>query len=97
MRTTNKEFDVTETTTVTRPASYEQIQRIVEDKWNKNVSVETAYFDEADNLLSSDNIVISGENYNLLMSANPSFAPEKPANEYREVDLWYIIDLVRSH
>ncbi|MNV56191.1 hypothetical protein D3C71_1484630 [compost metagenome] len=97
MRTTNKVFDVTETKTVSRAASYEQIQRIVEDKWNKIITVETAYFDAENNLLSADNVVISGENYTLLMSANPTFAPAKPANEYREVDLWYIVDLIRSH
>lgn len=34
--------------------------------------------------------------YDLLMSANPDFAPKKPANLYRIEDLWHFVDLIRE-
>lgn len=34
--------------------------------------------------------------YDDLMSANPSWAPNKPAGTFRQDDLWRFIDLIRS-
>lgn len=34
--------------------------------------------------------------YTELMSANPSWAPNKPAGTFRQEDLWHFIDLIRS-
>lgn len=34
--------------------------------------------------------------YTELMSANPSWAPTKPANVFRKDDLWHIIDIIRA-
>lgn len=34
--------------------------------------------------------------YKELMSANPSWAPNKPAGTFRKEDLWHFIDLIRS-
>jgi len=31
-----------------------------------------------------------------LMSANPSWAPNKPAGVFRQEDLWHFVDLIRS-
>ncbi|MEF2243968.1 hypothetical protein V1L65_03380 [Paenibacillus sp. IITD108] len=53
--------------------------------------------DEQDEVIRSEQVAISGTMYELLMSENPSFAPNKPQNEYREVDIWYIVDLIRGN
>ena len=34
--------------------------------------------------------------YTDLMSANPSWSPNKPANTFRKEDLWHFVDLIRS-
>jgi hypothetical protein len=34
--------------------------------------------------------------YTELMSANPSWAPNKPAGVFRQEDLWHFVDLIRS-
>ena len=73
----------------------EEIVSICEYKQDKFVAVTVAKYDSDNNNVAVENYVIKGDNYDLLMSANPSFAPQKPANEYREADLWYVIDQVR--
>ena len=34
--------------------------------------------------------------YTDLMSANPTWAPNKPAGVFRKDDLWHFVDLIRS-
>jgi hypothetical protein len=34
--------------------------------------------------------------YTELMSANPSWAPNKPVGVFRQEDLWHFVDLIRS-
>lgn len=47
-------------------------------------------------VVKTESYEIIGEHYDLLMSESPGFADGKPANEYRESDLWYIIDMLRE-
>jgi hypothetical protein len=77
-------------------ATQEVFSKINEDKDLKSVWVEVSYCKDDETALSRDTYNIYGENYDLLMSQSPSFAPNKPLNEYREVDLWYIIDKIRN-
>ena len=39
---------------------------------------------------------IKEADYTELMSANPTWAPGKPANTFKLNDLWYFIDLIRG-
>lgn len=39
---------------------------------------------------------ITGDDFTELMSASPTWAPGKPANTYRNEDLWIFIDRNRS-
>jgi hypothetical protein len=34
--------------------------------------------------------------YQELLSANPSWSPQKPAGVFRKEDLWHFVDLIRS-
>lgn len=65
-----------------------------EDKVERCVFVRVSYYDENGKSLSTERYNITEENYDLLVSESPEFAPGKPANEYRENDLWYVIDLM---
>jgi hypothetical protein len=74
-------------------SSYEDIITISEDKIGKTVIAIIACYDNENRIVDQKRITITGEHYDLLMSESPEFSPNKPLNEYREVDLWYIIDL----
>ncbi|OCT12636.1 hypothetical protein A8709_33030 [Paenibacillus pectinilyticus] len=74
----------------------EEMSRINETKILKNVEVTITYKDQSGFILKNEQFLISGDNYDLLMTENPDFAPGKPANEYREADLWHVIDLLRN-
>jgi hypothetical protein len=39
---------------------------------------------------------IYNEDYEELMSAYPSWSPQKPAGVFRKEDLWHFVDLIRS-
>lgn len=43
-----------------------------------------------------EEINIDGDDFTELMSAGPSWAPTKPANTYRNEDLWVFIDRKRG-
>lgn len=43
-----------------------------------------------------DEYQIQGDDFAELMSAGPSWAPNKPANTYRNEDLWVFVDRFRS-
>lgn len=62
----------------------------------KKVIVEDHLYNSAGDLIKVSDITIDGGNYDLLMSENPSFAPNKPADEFRQSDIKYIIDQIRN-
>lgn len=74
----------------------EEIVRISENKTDKTIEVLIVFNDNNGNIIDRESVVIKNENYELIMSAFPVFAPSKPANEYREKDIWYIIDQMRA-
>ena len=96
MRIVNKSFNINQILQQTVEATKEEITLINENKQQKSIYIETIYKDINGNIIENTSTVISGDNYNLLMSQSPEFAPNKPLNEYREVDLFYIIDKIRS-
>jgi hypothetical protein len=95
MRECNKTININKNITVEETANTEEIVSIMENKISKTINI-AVEFKNNGNLLLSESYLITGDKYNLLMSENPSFAPSKPQNEYREADLWYIIDLIRQ-
>ncbi|MDF2791150.1 MAG: CampHawk [Neobacillus sp.] len=96
MREVNKNIIIKQVVENTILATEESILIINENKGQKYIYVETAYIDQNGDQISTTNNKITGDLYDLLMSQSPDFAPNKPLNEYREVDLWYIIDQIRS-
>lgn len=94
MRTTNKEIVITSTIVNNVRIVKEMLIVITEDKVNGSISVDVGLYSENNELEKIENYVIKGAYYDLLMSESPNFAPNKPLNEYREEDLWYIIDLI---
>lgn len=94
MRQSNNVFTTSEYVTTTRTAASEYIVVCYENKDNKYVSVVVNYLDENNIVIGEKRFDITGDHYDLLMSESPDFAPGKPLNEYREVDLFYIIDLI---
>jgi hypothetical protein len=69
---------------------------ISENKIASTVVVEIGKYTEDNRLIEQETIGIQHEYYQMLISENPAFAPDKPYQEYREVDLWYVIDLIRA-
>lgn len=95
MRTVNRTISIEQTSFIEASIVTESILSISEDKDKKQIVIITDLIG-ADGVKIKDELYcISGSNYDLLMSANPTFAPNKPMNEYRENDLWYIIDLIK--
>jgi len=95
MRDSNKTIHRIITTEISEKAATEEIKTTLEDKQNKSIQVVIVYRDTTGKQIGDEMIMLEGEEYGLLMSANPDFAPEKPKNEYREADLWYVLDTIR--
>lgn len=74
----------------------EKITKIEEDKNTEIIKIEVAYSDDNGEVIATNGFIINGEKYELLMSESPEFAPGKPKNEYREEDIWYIIDKIQE-
>lgn len=74
----------------------EEFEEIFENKVYKTIIVSIKQYDSDDYLVRNIKQTIDGDKYDLLMSESPEFAEGKPENEYREVDLWHIIDLIRE-
>lgn len=94
MRASNKEVTHSVYTSVTKKASTEELIVISEYKQEKRIKVTVGYFEEDGRLMDQVEVVIYDEYYEMLMSDSPNFASGKPLNEYRESDLWYVIDLL---
>ncbi|WP_211750244.1 hypothetical protein [Paenibacillus sp. Marseille-Q4541] len=94
MRNSNTLISYTEVQVLKKNAHKEGFIIINEDKTAKIIRLTIGYYDENETLLETRDCIVSSENYELLMSNSPDFAPGKPENEYREQDLWYIIDKI---
>lgn len=96
MRECNNQVTNTEIKLVDTVAVKEEIISICEYRQGGFIGVSVAKYDINNNNIANENYAITGDNYKILMSANPSFAPQKPADEYRDEDLWHIIDKIRN-
>jgi hypothetical protein len=96
MRTVNKSISITKLVATEETITSEELSVINEDKSTKIITAIIKQYNANSCQINEVVTIVSGNNYDLLMSANPSWAAGKPANEYRETDLWYIIDLVRK-
>lgn len=96
LRNINKVFKQCVLQEVDKMASIEEITLINENKSLEEIEVMVKYKDISGNVIGNDRYYIKEDNYTLIMSQSPNFAPNKPINEYREIDLWYIIDLIRN-
>lgn len=96
MRTCDKQVEVVETVKTIKTATQEELVVISEDKKMKNIFLKIELKDADNRVIQTKEIYIAGDYYVLLMSESPSFAIGKPANEYREEDLWYIVDLMEQ-
>lgn len=76
--------------------THEDIVVILENKLDMKIDLTVHLYRADESLINPEYYTIDGENYNLLMSADPEFAPGKPENEYREVDLFHLIDKIRN-
>lgn len=94
MREVSLQLTKTVTEYVMVTAVSEEIISIQEDKIGRNIEVVTEFKSAHGESLKRQAHTISGNYYDLIMSANPDFAPGKPENEYREIDLWHVIDLL---
>jgi hypothetical protein len=78
------------------PVVSEEFITINENKQSEIIQVFISVKSADGTVVKEEGYQIFGDEYKSLMSESPSFAPGKPANEYREVDLWHIIDSIRS-
>lgn len=94
MREMNDTVEVVVRQTQSLTIAYADFTFVTESKMNCTISGEIGYFSADDKQLGCKSFLIDGQYYTLLMSDRPPFAPYKRANEYRESDLWYILDLI---
>ena len=47
-------------------------------------------------IINEDGTKTDIDDYQELLSANPTWAPTKPAGVFRKEDLWHFVDLIRS-
>lgn len=97
MRVIDEEVSVQQLATVVKAAVSEEIQSIYEHKVDKFVNVTTILRDAEGAPVRTRVHEIVGSFYDMLMSGLPDYAPGKPAHEYRESDLWHVIDLMAAN
>lgn len=96
MRESNRQFIQKKIVEEIVTASKEDLKVVNKNKEDKVIDIIVAFKDSSGSLLGEENLFITGDHYELLMSENPEFAPNKPLNDFREDDLWYIIDMIRN-
>lgn len=93
MRNSSRVFSVPKTINVDVVSRNERIMRLVENRELGTIEVTTGFYDETEALIGGASYFLSGDKYQLLMSASPTFAPGKPQGEYREIDLWHVLSM----
>ena len=74
----------------------EEVLRYVWDSGSRYVNVTVIKLSKDDSILAEDSYVIVDDFYDLLISDSPEFAPGKPADEFRNDDLLYIVRLIKE-
>lgn len=96
MRVINKEVDVVKEMKVKEVATQEEIYLTSENKEIQRVEVSIALKNNEGTIIKTEFYEVQGHYYEMLYSDSPAFPPEKPRGNYREIDLWYVIDLIRK-
>jgi len=96
MRKVDKVITIQKISQKTETITQEVIDSIYEVKNLESITVTVSLINSVGDKVKSESHEIVGDNYRLLMSDSPNFAPNKPENEYREVDLWHVIDLINA-
>lgn len=62
----------------------------------KYMEIFTKLFNEQDEMIKEETLIIQWDNYDLLFSVSDFFDTGKQKGAYREKDLWKVIDKVRE-
>lgn len=95
-KTCSKVFTKNSVVSTSVTTTNEEIVSIHESKDSQQISIKINYLDSNNVSIGEDYVYVGGNDYTLLMSANPTFAIQKPANEYREIDLWFMLDYIAA-
>ena len=96
MRTTNRTVDKLTTITVTEVGITEEFIYRQDFPLQKLYMTRTRLLNDNNEMVEEQDINITGDDYDLLMSQSPEFSPGKVAGDCREEDVWYMVDLIRS-
>ncbi|EOR24973.1 hypothetical protein A499_06475 [Niallia nealsonii AAU1] len=96
MKSTNKVFIEYVQTALKKQAVSKDLLSYTVYKENKYVEADVGYYDVNNQQIGSIKFLVNNDRYELLMSESPEFAPGKPADDFREDDLLYIIDLIEN-
>lgn len=94
MRKIGKTIKVEKYISVDELAVTEKITEMTVTPDTKNISVVVELLNAEGEVIYSERIDITGEDYDLLFSDDPIFETGKQIGSYREDDLWRIIDRV---
>jgi hypothetical protein len=94
MRACSRVFEKQQLMPIRIEATNEEMSYIAENKAARLITVTVVFKDSNGNIVAQEQHEITNDFYDLLMSEYPEYAPNKPANEYREADLWHVIDLL---
>jgi hypothetical protein len=76
--------------------THEDIISTSHDKISKRLQLTVHLYRADGTLINPETYVIEGEDYTFLMSVDPAFTEGKPEGDYREVDLWCMVDKLRE-
>lgn len=92
MRSINKEYAAIVTQTVTKVATKQDFSYINKNKELRLINFEVISLSDDGEILERKAYQLNDADYDLIMSDSPDFAPGKPVNDFREADLFYMID-----
>ena len=76
--------------------THEEIVSTSHDKITKKLELTVHLYREDGSFINGESYVIQGDDYTFLLSADPAFTEGKMENDYREVDLWCMVDKLRE-
>lgn len=76
--------------------THEEIVSTSYDKIAKRLELTVHLYRGDGSFINGESYVIEGDDYAFLMSADPAFSEGKLENEYRESDLWCMVDKIRE-
>lgn len=76
--------------------THEDIVSTSYDKILQKLELTVQLYRADGSLINTESYVIEGEDFTFLMSADPAFVEGKLENEYRESDLWCMVDRIRE-